>query len=222
MNGDELFIAGGEGLSVVRLPATDDAIVVSEWTSPGDASDVRVFDGSPGDAVSRWVYVADGDGGVQVFAVEDPERATLTPEPSSTPHEAVPTNEPTPVETIPVPEWSTSLYMPRALKSAKLGPIDFDARFTGSVGGASLGLHVAWPHVYRGDGPHLVTYDVSEPEHIQEVGRSNKTLPGFVTDVTVVDGFAFVAASESGLLVLDLSEPEHERLSHRRARPTPR
>ena len=61
---------------------------------------------------------------------------------------------------------------------------------------------------YIGEGPRLVTVDVSDPDHPCRLGQS-EVLPDLIRDVTVADGYAYVAAGVAGLQVFSLAQPAH-------------
>jgi len=62
-------------------------------------------------------------------------------------------------------------------------------------------------YAYLGQGPRLVTLDISNPTTIEFISRSD-LLPGVVQDVEIERNYAYVTTRYSGLHIFDLSEPE--------------
>jgi hypothetical protein len=69
-------------------------------------------------------------------------------------------------------------------------------------------------YAYINTGPMLTILDISDPLHPAPVGSTELPEPegpgfprGFVSDIYVVDGYAYVAAYESGLRIIDVSDP---------------
>ena len=60
-------------------------------------------------------------------------------------------------------------------------------------------------HVFFGSGTVLMAADASDATNPRIVGE--ETLPGFISDLTISDGFAYVAASKAGLRIVDISDP---------------
>ncbi len=87
-----------------------------------------------------------------------------------------------------------------------LGPSAPSLELVGQIGGIGSGLAVQEPYAYVGVGPRLIVVDVSNPALPRPVGQS-RPLSANVRRV-VADGlYAFVAAAEGTLTVLDLSNP---------------
>ena len=87
-----------------------------------------------------------------------------------------------------------------------VGCLAQDWRLIGQVGGQVKAVAVQGAYLYAGIGLRLLVLDISDPTDIREVGRS-KPLRSLVEHVVVRGGFAFVAAGEAGLRILDVSDP---------------
>lgn len=77
----------------------------------------------------------------------------------------------------------------------------------GQYGGSSFAVAVRGNYAYLGQGPRLVTLDISRPTAIKFISRSD-LLPGVVQDVEVEGNFAYVTTRYSGLHVFELSQPD--------------
>jgi len=69
-------------------------------------------------------------------------------------------------------------------------------------------------YAYLNTGPTLTILDISDPLHPAQVGSTELPEPegpgfprAFVSDIYVADGYAYVAAYESGLRIIDVSDP---------------
>jgi hypothetical protein len=55
-----------------------------------------------------------------------------------------------------------------------------------------------------------VVVDVADPARPVPLGQTD-VLPGVVSGVAVAGGYAYVAAGEGGLVVVDVTDPAHPR-----------
>ncbi|MGB3220186.1 MAG: hypothetical protein WBD79_22550, partial [Anaerolineae bacterium] len=130
-------------------------------------------------------------------------RRQFTPTPTPTPTDtsthtptATPTPTPGPTNTpTPTPTPTNTLVV----------------EFVGQIGGPSYAVEVVGNYAYVGVGPRLVILNISDPVHPVRVGQS-AVLPGVVRDVSVVAGRAYVAAWDSGLQIIDISNPANPTL----------
>lgn len=74
-----------------------------------------------------------------------------------------------------------------------------------SIGGSCFGAAVQGNYAYVGEGRNLLVLDVSTPSSPSRVGKV--TLPGVVMDVALLGQYAYVAALEGGLQVVNISNP---------------
>jgi hypothetical protein len=73
------------------------------------------------------------------------------------------------------------------------------------IGGPSSAIAVQGSYAYAGFGPELAILNITDPQDPTRVGYV--VLPDFVQDVAVDGGYAYVAAGEAGLRVVDISDP---------------
>jgi len=78
--------------------------------------------------------------------------------------------------------------------------------YVGHIGGVTWAVAVEGYLVYVGEGPALTVPDVSAPASPTVLGRT-AALPGIVRTVAVAGGYAYVAAGDAGLRVIDVSDP---------------
>jgi hypothetical protein len=74
------------------------------------------------------------------------------------------------------------------------------------IGGPALSVAVTGEHAYLGEGFGLTILDISIPSAPEVVGRL-EFLPDIVHGVAVAGNYAYVADGESGLRVIDVSDP---------------
>ena len=75
----------------------------------------------------------------------------------------------------------------------------------GSVGGSEFGMAVQGNYAYVGEGRSLLILDISNPSSPSRVGKV--MLPGAVMDVALSGQYAYIAALEGGLQVVNISNP---------------
>ena len=73
-------------------------------------------------------------------------------------------------------------------------------------GGSTPAVALEREYAYSGVGPRLVVLDGSDPVHPQVVGEP-PPLPSIVKDVVVAGGYAYVADWDSGLRIINVSNP---------------
>lgn len=76
----------------------------------------------------------------------------------------------------------------------------------GQLGGSAFAVAVDGHIAYLGQGPRLVTLDVSRPSEVALLGMS-EVLPGVVQGVQVAGGYAYVTTRYGGLHIFDIREP---------------
>jgi len=86
-----------------------------------------------------------------------------------------------------------------------------DFEFLGQIGGSSVAVAVDGDTACLGEGPRLVTLDVSDPAAPRRIGQS-EVLPGLVMDVQMDGRYAYAVSLYGGLHVLELSNPADPRL----------
>jgi hypothetical protein len=77
----------------------------------------------------------------------------------------------------------------------------------GQAGGALTAKAIAGDLGYLAIGPRLVIVDLSNPSTAEVLGQSD-LLPGLVDAILLLDHYAYLFISKSGLAVLDVSEPQ--------------
>jgi hypothetical protein len=75
----------------------------------------------------------------------------------------------------------------------------------GAFGGSGIGLAVKGQFAYVGEGRNLLVLDVTTPA--SPIKKSKVTLPSTVLDVALFTDYAYVAAREGGVQVVDVSNP---------------
>ena len=83
--------------------------------------------------------------------------------------------------------------------------------FLGQIGGSSYAVAVDGSTACLGEGPRVVTLDVSDPTAPRRIGQS-EVLPGLVMDVQMDGRYAYAVSLYGGLHVLELSNPADPRL----------
>jgi hypothetical protein len=76
----------------------------------------------------------------------------------------------------------------------------------GQLGGSAFAVAVDGHIAYLGQGPRLVTLDVSRPSEVTPLGMS-EVLPGVVQGVQVAGGYAYVTTRYGGLHIFDIQDP---------------
>jgi parallel beta-helix repeat protein len=79
-------------------------------------------------------------------------------------------------------------------------------QIVGQVGGPTQAATIQGDYAYAGIGMRLVVLDISNPSQPVQVGAS-KPFPYFIEDITIQDGYVYVAAGSAGLRVVDVSNP---------------
>ena len=96
-----------------------------------------------------------------------------------------------------------------------LPPVDTgiqgDFEFLGQIGGSNYAVAADGRTACVGEGPRLVTLDVSDPNMPKRVGRS-EVLPGLVQGTQMDGNYAYAATQYGGLHVLDISDPSQPTL----------
>jgi len=102
------------------------------------------------------------------------------------------------------------------LLAAPAGALEVDE--VGQLGGACRAAVVSGNRAYMGAGYHLVVLDVTTPSNPVVLGKS-AALPGSVSGLAVSGNYAYVADSNFGLQIIDVSSASnpHKVGSYRRA-----
>ncbi len=82
----------------------------------------------------------------------------------------------------------------------------------GQIGGSSYAVAVAGHYAYLGQGPRLVTLDLTNPGQPQLLDQSS-VLPGIVLGVQVAGDYAYVVTRYGDLYVFDLQNPARPKLA---------
>lgn len=104
------------------------------------------------------------------------------------------------------PDIAESPQLETPSDTVLLSADSYNLETVGQVGGATYGLFVQGSYAYIGLGPRLVTLDISDPSSPTLVGQTSP-LPDFVRGVYVSGDYAYVANEESGLCIVDVSNP---------------
>lgn len=118
----------------------------------------------------------------------------LTPTPLE---QAAPASTASPLPTLP-------LQTPTPLPTAAAPPEPI--RLTGQFASAALAVYAQGDLAYLGLGARLAVLDVSDPAQPGLLGQT-VPLPDFVQDVSVSQGYAYLAAGWGGLIVVDVRDP---------------
>ena len=78
--------------------------------------------------------------------------------------------------------------------------------YVGQIGGTTVAVAVSGDYAYLGEGPRLIILDVSDPASPLVVGQT-EPFPGTVEGGTVAGNYAYVAANDGGLQVVNVSNP---------------
>ncbi len=78
--------------------------------------------------------------------------------------------------------------------------------FVGHIGGDANAVIVQEPYAYVGEGPQLTILDLSAPATPSVVGKTTP-MPDNILDIVVNGDYAYVADSEGGLRIVDVSDP---------------
>jgi hypothetical protein len=138
---------------------------------------------------------------------EEPVQSTPTLQQSLTVEPTlVPTNPPLP-QPSPSPTAERPLPTQIAQPAAPL-PINQTIQFTieNQFGGIPHAIQVVENRAYVGFGPRLFILDVTDPENIELLGKSD-ALPDAVKGIAIKDNLAVVGAGSSGLHIFDISQP---------------
>ena len=133
---------------------------------------------------------------------------TPTPTPTSVPGA---TNTPTPTLTPTVTPTRTPTATPNPTNTPTRTPTPTPTsapmvEFVSQIGGYVTAADGHGNYAYVGVGLRLVILNISDPAHPVQVGQS-VVLTGVVKDVSVVDSLAYLANGETGLQIIDVSNP---------------
>ena len=90
--------------------------------------------------------------------------------------------------------------------------------FLNSIGGGAWGVAVQGNYAYVGEGSSFLVLNVSNPSSPLLVGRL--PLPGTIRKISLFGQYAYVAAHDAGLLVVDISDPAAPKLKGYYSTPT--
>lgn len=83
-----------------------------------------------------------------------------------------------------------------------------NVEFVGRFGSVTTAVALYGSYAYLGVGPYIVILDVSNPANPVVIGRT-EPLPAVVNNLTVRDGYAYVADRDGGLRIVAVSDPAH-------------
>jgi hypothetical protein len=186
------------------------------------------LDALPDPAVQGWGLFVDQD---RLYLVSPAPRAEVLiydiqkpTEPSLLSRyyvqESVPSNGETPVEAVAVNNrlyighWRYGLAVADVTdpgKPATLGHFGYDGATSRPVAVGQIGDRMIAFEASEGWGSKVRALDVSAPAHISEVGRFEMRPESTVVGLTLVGSKLYVAHSQDGLRVLDMSNPSTPR-----------
>ncbi len=83
-----------------------------------------------------------------------------------------------------------------------------NVELVGQIGGTTEAVAVQGNYAYIGLGPRLVILDVSTPASPSLAGQTG-ILPAVVRGLAVAGNYAYVAADDQGLRIIDVADPAH-------------
>ncbi len=81
-----------------------------------------------------------------------------------------------------------------------------NAALIGQIGGSAYAVAVQGHYAYIGVGPRLVIVDISNPAQPIVVGQT-RVLPNLISDIALAGSYAYIANSDSGLRIINMSDP---------------
>jgi len=81
--------------------------------------------------------------------------------------------------------------------------------YVGHIGGATNAVFVQGNYAYIGEGPRLTILDITNPTSPTLVGKT-APMPALMQDIYVSGNYAYIADYDGGLLILQLTEGEHQ------------
>jgi len=84
---------------------------------------------------------------------------------------------------------------------------DVALELVGQLGGIAHVVEAVGDLAFLGQGPRVFVFDISLPEHLVELGRTD-VLPGAIHDLAYSDDHLYVATGSGGLRVISVSNPE--------------
>jgi hypothetical protein len=78
----------------------------------------------------------------------------------------------------------------------------------GQIGGITGAMAVSGGYAYVGAGCRVIVFDVSSPSNPIPVGQTG-VLGDLVRGIDLAPGYAYVAASQAGLRIIEVTDPEH-------------
>ncbi|OJH48801.1 PGF-pre-PGF domain-containing protein [Methanohalophilus portucalensis] len=82
---------------------------------------------------------------------------------------------------------------------------EIELDFESHLGGTWDTVEVSGDHAYAGQGQDFVILDISDTANPHEISRF--TTSSLVNDVTISGNYAYIANGESGLVIMDISDP---------------
>jgi len=99
----------------------------------------------------------------------------------------------------------TAIPSPTTTSSPTPEPLK-DIQLLGQIGGSSYAVALQGNYAYLGMGPRLIVLDISDPDTPLFVGQTD-VLPDTVRNVVVTENYAYIAAGDSGLRIIDIRDP---------------
>lgn len=204
IEGDYAYLPDGrEGLWMVDISDPTDPQDINHCNTPGAAVDLAI--------IGNYVYVAGGLEGLRVVDISDPTE----------PHETGFLCTPYGARNLVVRGNNAYIFDNRS----RLRVLDIsdpsESRLLGSEthrnrGSDKTGIAINGDYAYVACGDFYVV-DISGPETLETVGQCE--IPDMAFDVAISGDYAFVASSDSGLSVVDISNPAEPHVVGQRTRP---
>jgi hypothetical protein len=105
-----------------------------------------------------------------------------------------------------LPDWLTGKTPKKSEETNNQGLEPRGFTLVGQLGGSSLDVAVAGDLAVLGQGPRVVTLDITNPENPALLGES-EVLSGLVMGVEIIGEYAYATTMYGGLNILDISNP---------------
>jgi hypothetical protein len=194
VNGSVAYVAaGGAGLVVVDAADPASPAIVGSFNTTGNANDVRV--------VGNRAYVADGPAGLQIMDVSNPAAPVL-------------------LGTIDTPGQASDVVVSGSLAYVADGAAGLQIIDVSNAAAPAIIRSIAIVGTTRGvdinaqtvvvvvDGARNVLHVIDVTNPTTAVIAGTVAVPGQPTDVSLGNGYAYVAAYTGGMSVVDVRQPK--------------